>query len=115
LRRAYKLARPQAGVFQIKNLKNGKVLLGSSLNLHGPLNRFRFELSTGMHGNADLQKDWNELGPSSFSFDILEVLKQKDDPSYDVEQELEILEMIWLEKLQPVGEKGYNKNTRIRM
>ena len=33
-----------SGVFQVKNMANGKVLLGSSLNLEGPLNKHRFLL-----------------------------------------------------------------------
>ncbi|MGC9365326.1 MAG: hypothetical protein ACP5FZ_12265 [Fidelibacterota bacterium] len=33
LKREYKERKTMAGVFQIKNIANGKVLLGSSLNL----------------------------------------------------------------------------------
>lgn len=103
-----------AGVFQIKNAANGKVLLGSSLNLEGPLNRHRFMLRTGSHTNKALQKDWDEFGPSQFVFEILEEVKRKDDPSFNLKDELTLLEMIWLEKLQPFGERGYNVNARIR-
>jgi hypothetical protein len=38
----------------------------------------------------------------------------KDDPNFNLSDELTLLEMIWLEKLQPVGEKGYNPNDKIR-
>ncbi len=47
IRREYKERQKRAGVFQIKNLANGKVLLGSSLNLDGPLNSHKFMLSVG--------------------------------------------------------------------
>ncbi|MFN8460532.1 MAG: hypothetical protein U0X93_01990 [Anaerolineales bacterium] len=44
LNREYAERVKPAGVYQVKNLSNGKVLLGSSLNLEGPLNRHRFML-----------------------------------------------------------------------
>jgi group I intron endonuclease len=103
-----------AGVYQVKNLANDKVLLGSSLNLEGPLNRHKFMLKIGSHTNKALQNDWNELGPEQFAFEILEEVKVKDDPNFNLKDELTLLEMIWLEKLQPFDERGYNLNERIR-
>jgi group I intron endonuclease len=109
IKRAYKEMPRQAGIFQVKNLKNGKILLGSSTNLHGPLNKHRFMLSIGRHDNQVLQNDWNQFGPDAFVFEILEVVKPSDDPSFSVEDELALLEQIWIEKLQPFGDRGYNK------
>jgi hypothetical protein len=103
-----------AGVFQVKNMANGKVLLGSSLNLEGPLNRHRFMLKIGSHTNKALQNDWVEFSPEQFVFEILEEVQCKDDPNFNLKDELALLEMIWLEKLQPFGERGYNVNERIR-
>jgi len=34
--------------------------------------------------------------------------------NFNLKDELTLLEMIWLEKLQPVGEHGYNLNVNIR-
>ena len=109
LRRAYKETPRQAGIFQIKNTNTGRILLGSSTNLHGPLNKHRFMLTIGRHDNAALQNDWNQFGPDVFSFEILEIVKPSDDPSFCLEDELTLLEQIWLEKLQPFGEHGYNQ------
>ena len=103
-----------AGVYQIKNLANGKVLLGSSLNLEGPLNRHKFMLKIGSHTNKALQKDWDNVGADQFVFEVLEEVQRNDDPSFNLKDELTLLEMIWLEKLQPVGEHGYNLNEWIR-
>jgi hypothetical protein len=114
LNRAYAERVKPSGVFQVKNLANGKVLLGSSLNLEGSLNKHRFTLKIGSHTNKALQADWNQFGPEQFTFDILEEVARKDDPSFNLSDELSLLEMIWLEKLQPVGERGYNLNERIR-
>jgi hypothetical protein len=114
IKREYKERRTEAGVFQIKNTVNGKVLLGSSLNLAGPLNSHRFMLTIGSHRNQPLQKEWNEFGEGAFVFEILETVKVKDEPGFDVRDELTLMEQIWIEKLQPFGERGYNVNDRIR-
>ena len=114
LNREYAERIKPAGVYQVKNLVNAKVLLGSSLNLEGPLNRHKFMLKIGSHTNKVLQQDWNELGAEKFAFEILEEVKRKDDPKFNLDDELTILEMIWLEKLQPFGERGYNLSERIR-
>jgi hypothetical protein len=114
LKRAYQERPKPAGVFQIKNTVNGKVLLGSSLNLDGVLNRHRFQLSLGIHPNKELQRDWNQLGADAFACEILELVKVTDDPHFNLNDELTLLEQIWLEQLQPFGERGYNLSDRIR-
>lgn len=114
IKREYKERKKPAGVFQVKNTANGKVLLGSSLNLEGPLNAHKFMLTIGKHRNEALQKEWNEFGGDKFVFEILEEVKVKDDPYFNLEDELTLLEQIWIEKLQPFGEKGYNPNNKIR-
>ena len=114
IKREYKERKKSAGVFQVKNTANGKILLGSSLNLEGPLNSHKFMLAIGKHRNEELQKDWNMFGPDKFMFEILEVVKVKDDPHFDVNVELTLLEQIWIEKLQPFGERGYNPDAHIR-
>ncbi len=114
VKREYKERKNEAGVFHIKNTLNGKVFLGSSLNLHGPLNGYKFILQMGNHKNPALQKELNEYGSDKFVFEILEVVKVKDELHFNIEDELTLLEMIWLEKLQPFGEQGYNSGTKIR-
>lgn len=114
IHQAYKERAKPAGVFMVKNKSNGKVLLGSSLNLEGPLNKHRFTLKIGSHLNKELQKDWDEFGPDNFVFEILEEVQVQDNPNFNLQDELTLLEQIWLEKLQPFGERGYNLNERIR-
>ena len=114
IKREYRERQKPAGVFQIRNTANGKVLLGSSMNLEGPLNGHRFMLIAGRHRNEKLQEDWNALGPDHFVFEILEVVKVKDDPDFSLVDELTLLEQIWVEKLQPFGDRGYNVNAKIR-
>lgn len=114
LKRAYQERVKQAGIFQVKNTANGKVLLGSSLNLDGPLNYHKFALTTGKHRNSALQEDWNTYGADAFVFEILDIVKEKDDPAFNVADELAVLEQLWIEELQPFGERGYNTKADIR-
>ena len=114
LNREYHERPKPAGIFQVKNTVNGKVLLGSSLNLDGALNGHQFMLKIGSHRNKELLADWNEYGADKFVFEILEEVRVRDDPNFNLGDELTLLEMIWLEKLQPFGEKGYNANNNIR-
>jgi group I intron endonuclease len=114
IKREYKERLKPAGVFQVKNTINGKVLLGSSLNLEGPMNGHKFLLTIGQHRNEALQKEWNEYGPDKFVFEILEIVKVTEDPDFNLADELTLLEQIWLEKLQPFGARGYNTDTHIR-
>lgn len=114
MKRKYLETPKQAGIFQVKNTVNGKVLLGSSTNLHGPLNKHRFMLSTGGHQNPALQRDWQQHGADAFTFEVLEVVQQKDEPGFSVADELTLLEQIWLERLSPLAPRGYNMDTRLR-
>jgi hypothetical protein len=114
MKRAYREREKPAGIFQVKNSADGKILLGSSLSLEGPLNSHKFMLTIGRHRNVELQKDWNDLGAESFVFEILEVVNVKNDPGFNLSDELMLLEEIWLEKLQPFCERGYNRDTHLR-
>lgn len=105
----YKHTRQPMGIYQIKNNQNGKCMVGSSPNLEGAFNREKFILNIGSHRNKELQKDWNIYGEDSFSFEVLEYLKVDEDKNRDYRDKLEEMELQWLEKLQPYGEKGYNK------
>ncbi len=112
LKREYKETRQTMGVFQIRNLTNEKVFVGSSLNLDGILNRHKFALNAGSHQNKALQADWNEFGAENFAFEILEELEPREN--LDNKRELNFLEDLWLEKLQPYGERGYNERKMTR-
>jgi hypothetical protein len=45
----------------------------------------------------------------------METLPFKDDIAYDYDEDLKILEMMWVDKYQPLEEKCYNENANIRM
>ena len=114
LKNEYKQTIRAMGVYEIRNLANEKVLIGSSMNLDGSINRHRFELKNKSHKNKDLQEDWNSLGSENFAFEILEELFPRENPDYDYQQDLECLEDLWLEKSLPYDEKGYNERKKTR-
>ena len=97
------------GVFQIRNKFNEKVFIDSSNNIPGKINRHRFALNAGQHASKSLQADWKEFGESAFEFETIEPLEPREDSAYDYGSDLQTLEDLWLEKVQPFGEKGYNE------
>jgi hypothetical protein len=110
LKNKYKQTLTQMGVYRIKNSVNGKIFIGSALNLPGKLNSLKFQLEHGSFPFSELQKDYKELGEKNFVFEMLDELEPKEeDPAYNYSRDLKALENMWLEKLQPYGDKGYNK------
>jgi len=110
--RKYKQTIQPMGIYQIRNLASGKIYIDSSKNLNGALNSARFQLNIGSHPNQILQADFKQLGEKQFAFEILDQLPpKKDDPAYDYTKDLAVLKTMWLEKLQPYREKGYNTLT----
>ena len=109
LKKQYKQTIQPMGVYQVKNLSNGKIFIGTAKNLPGKLNSVKFQLEHGSHPNAELQEDFNEFGEQNFSFEVIDILEPKEDISYNYTKDLAVLEEMWLEKLQPFDENGYNK------
>jgi len=97
------------GVYQLRNKENGKMLVGSSINLDAIWNRLEFELKQKSSRNKQLQKDWKEFGEEAFEFAVLEELKPDSGKGHaEITQELAAMEARWIEKLQPFGDQGYN-------
>jgi hypothetical protein len=107
LKLQYREMKTEAGVYQIKNVKNGKVLVVGTPNLK-TMNGRIVELRRGGHHNQQLQNEWNQFGESAFIFEVLEVLEEKTEGDFDMREELKKLEAKWLEKLQPFGGRGYH-------
>lgn len=108
LKQLYKETRIEAGVYQIKNMKNQKIFIGSTRNLKS-LNGAKFMLDMGSHTNKELQEEWSQFGKDAFTFEVLEILKKKETPYFNEKEALLEIENKWLEQLQPYGERGYNR------
>lgn len=106
LKAEYKQRKFAMGVYQIRNTVNGKIFIGSSVNLDAIFNRHRIELTLGSHRIAELQRDWKEFGEESFAFEILAEVEEKEgaDHAADLKQ----LEAMFIEDLSPFDDKGYH-------
>jgi hypothetical protein len=109
LKREYKDTIQPMGIYRITNKANGRFFVGASLNLKGAFNSATFQLDYGMHRNWELQAAYTEFGKENFVFEVLDHLPPKEDPAYDYSGDLKVLEEMWLDKLQPYGERGYNR------
>ena len=112
IKKQYKQILTPMGIYQLKNLINGKILIGSSKNLPARKNRFEMELSFETFTDKELLKDLKQFGKENFLFEVLDRLEPKEDPSYNYTEDLKTLEELWIDKLQPFNEKGYNKLPR---
>lgn len=66
----------KCGVYAIRNIVNGKMYIGSTIN---PFCRrwlcHKKRLRKGVHHNAHLQVSWDKYGEENFSFEIVEITK----------------------------------------
>lgn len=107
LKQQFKEIKIQAGVYQIKNTVNGKVLIVSTPDLKS-INGRKMELQSGKHYIPRVQKELDQYGSDAFTVEILEVLEQKEDGYFNAADELKKLKQKWIDKLQPFGDKGYH-------
>ena len=112
LTRAYKETAKPLGIFQVRNTINGRVLIGSSVDVPSRLNRERAQLALGTHSNKELQSEWRTFGAEAFDFTTLDTLEPRDDPDDDPRADLAALEHMWIDKLEPFGERGYHTAAR---
>jgi hypothetical protein len=112
----YKQTFRPMGVYQIRNLDNGKIFVAGSMNLDAARNRHEFtSLRSAQPPIPELHADWTRDGGTRFVFEELDRLTPREGATAtDAElkayrEELDALVELWLEKLQPYGERGYNK------
>jgi len=68
-----------SGVYQIKNRVNGKIYIGSSVNVQNRVSVHRGRLRKGIHGNPHLQNAWNKYGEYAFEFSLLEEVSVREN------------------------------------
>jgi len=68
----YKSRKIIGGVFRLTNVGNGKYFLDSATDIGAKQNLFGFAISTGSCFDYKLKKDWEEFGPGSFRFEVLD-------------------------------------------
>ena len=112
LKQNYLETKVRAGVYAIRNLVTGRVLMAGSTNVQAVLNRHRFELRQGTHRNSLLSQEWSLHGESSFNFEVLDVVKPREDLAFNVARELEDLVALWRQEIPCRGESGYEISRR---
>lgn len=93
--RDYKQSFPRLGVYAVRCSTSGAAWVGASRNVDGALNRIRFELAQGAHRDTSLAQAWRLYGAGAFTFEVLDRVKQRDDPAFDYEAELQSLLALW--------------------
>ncbi len=87
------------GVYAIKNADSGKMLLLSTLDMPGSLNRFGFALQTGGCVHPKLRDEW---GQTPFTMEVIEELKKKQDQTEkEFAQEVQALFELTVERYSP--------------
>jgi group I intron endonuclease len=87
-----------SGVYKIENKFNGKIYIGSSINIEKRFYVHKFLLNKGSHYNKHLQCAWNK-NRNYFNFSILE----ECSPLECIE-----FEQYYLDYFKPFGNVGYN-------
>lgn len=91
----------QTGVYQIRNILNGKVYVGSAgRSFERRFIEHRSRLNTGTHWCKHFQRAWDKYGSGVFVFEVLE----RCPPDRAVERE-----QVWMDLKQAyLKDKGYN-------
>lgn len=98
----------EAGIYLVRNVKNGKILIMSTPDLK-TINGKKAQMVMGSFPNALLQADLDRFGPEAFEYEILEVLEPKEEGYFNIKDELKKLESKWINHYESFGEKGYNR------
>src|SRR5690242_1385119 len=67
-----------SGVYQIRCIPNGKIYVGSAVNLRVRWDQHYRALRRRGHHNAHLQFAWDKYGEASFEFSVLEFVEVVD-------------------------------------
>ena len=105
------------GIFQIRNVKRGRIYVGASVDLEASRNRHEFSRTMPRTPIGELLGDWQADGGDAFVFEVLDRLEPpgEGEPAKDAaasKRELDALLALWLEQLQPYGARGYNAPPR---
>jgi len=88
------------GVYQITNILNGKIYIGSSIDIRSRWKEHKRDLKNNKHHSLHLQRSWNKNGTDGFEFSVLEKCK---------ENETLTREQYYLDTIKPFKKEiGYN-------
>lgn len=68
-----------SGVYEIRNLKNNKVYIGSAVSIYKRIGNHKNALRRNTHCNVKLQRAWIKYGEDNFLFSIKDIASDKND------------------------------------
>ena len=91
-----------SGIYYIQNIDNGKIYIGSAVNINKRWREHKHHLYKGNHVNKHLQSVWDNGGEDIFVFGIMELVFDK--------YKLLDREQYWIDRFNSTDNKfGYNK------
>lgn len=67
------------GIYQIRQISTGRIYIGStSRNFYDRFSKHKSDLNNKKHSSIFLQRCWNQSTESDFSFEVLEILTDKE-------------------------------------
>lgn len=69
---------PKSGIYAITNTTNGKVYVGSAVNISARWREHLSQLRRGIHHSRYLQAAWVKHGEQAFSFSILQEVEKRE-------------------------------------
>jgi group I intron endonuclease len=88
------------GVYAIKNKKNEKLYVGSSVDIKSRWRSHISDLINNKHHSIALQRAWDKNGKDNFDFYVIEQVENYDD--------VISREQFWIKELKTYGRNGYN-------
>ena len=94
------------GIYQIRNTVNGRIYIGSSLDIAARWREHKYDLKKNQHRNNHLQNAYNKYGKDAFVYEVLEILESTDN-QFKREQ-------YWIDLKDACNKKkGYNIQTEV--
>jgi group I intron endonuclease len=97
MKKHYKGQSGKSGIYQIRNIQNGKVYIGSAKCFQKRAAQHESRLNSGKHANKYLLNAWNKWGSDAFVFEVLEVVEGDKLARTSREEEL-IKEFVLLDR-----------------
>jgi hypothetical protein len=82
------------GVYAVRGPSGAVLRVHASPNVWGAVNRMQFELRLGGHRDKALQSEWTR-NPAGLTFEVLELVKERTEASFDYKEELRVLEQLY--------------------
>lgn len=110
LKAQYLQMKPDMGVFVVRCDISRKCHIQTARDFRSVINSSKAKLAGGLHPIQELQGEWIRLGSSNFTIEILEKLDyDQDNPSQNYQEELDLLKVMWEERLAQQNWQLYKK------